>query len=78
VKGGGHNVNPGYTSTKGVLISMARFNETKVSSDKKTVALGAGLTWDQVYDALQPTGLNVVGGRVLGVGVAGLILGGGE
>jgi FAD/FMN-containing dehydrogenase len=71
-------VNPGYSSTKGVQISMSRFNETIVSSDSKTVELGAGLTWDQVYDTLEPTGLNVVGGRVLGVGVAGLTLGGGE
>jgi FAD/FMN-containing dehydrogenase len=78
VKGGGHNVNPGFSSTKGVQISMARFNKTVISSDSQTIELGAGLTWDQVYDTLDGTGLNVVGGRVLGVGVAGLILGGGE
>jgi hypothetical protein len=33
--------------------------------------------WDDVYAALDPLGANVVGGRVTGVGVAGLILGGG-
>jgi hypothetical protein len=54
------------------------FNETKVNSTCGTVEIGAGLTWDQVYDALEPTGVNVVGGRVPGVGVAGLTLGGGE
>jgi hypothetical protein len=43
-----------------------------------TVEVGAGLTWDQVYEVLEPTGVNVVGGRVFGVGVAGLTLGGGE
>ncbi len=57
---------------------MTRFNEIKVDSTCGTVEVGAGLTWDQVYAALEPTGLNVVGGRMPGIGVAGLILGGGE
>lgn len=57
---------------------MSRFNETKVNSASGTVDIGAGLTWDQVYAALEPTGVNVIGGRIPGVGVAGLTLGGGE
>ena len=57
---------------------MTRFNEIKVNSSCGTVEVGAGLTWDQVYEALEPTGLNVIGGRIPGVGVAGLSLGGGE
>jgi hypothetical protein len=57
---------------------MKRFNETKVNSTCGTVEVGAGLTWGQVYEALEPTGVNVVGGRSPGVGVAGLTLGGGE
>ena len=57
---------------------MSRFNETKANSASGTVEVGAGLTWDQVYVALEPTGVNVIGGRVPGVGVAGLTLGGGE
>jgi FAD/FMN-containing dehydrogenase len=78
VKGGGHTKNPGFSSTRGIHISMSRFNETKVNSESGKVEVGAGLTWDQVYDALEPTGVNVIGGRVPGVGVAGLALGGGE
>jgi FAD/FMN-containing dehydrogenase len=62
----------------GVEIALSRFNETKVNSSSGTVEVGAGLTWDQVYVALDPTGVNVVGGRVPGVGVAGVTLGGGE
>lgn len=58
VKGGGHAVNPGFSSTTGVQIAMTR--------------------WDQVYDALDHTGVIVIGGRENGVGVAGLTLGGGE
>ena len=78
MKGGGHIRNPGFSSTKGVVIALSRFNETKVIFSDGTVEVGAGLTWDQVYVALDPTGVNVIGGRIPGVGVAGLTLGGGE
>ena len=57
---------------------MTRFIETKVNPTSGTVEVGAALTWDQVYETLEPTGVNVIGGRVPGVGVAGLTLGGGE
>ena len=57
---------------------MTRFNDTKVNFTSGTVDVGAGLTWGKVYGVLAPTGVNVVGGRVPGVGVAGLTLGGGE
>ena len=42
-----------------------------------TAEIGSGLTWDQVYTALEPHNAIVVGGRVSDVGVAGLSLGGG-
>ena len=71
-------MNKGFSSTTGVQISMTRFNETKYNSTCGTVEIGAGLTWDQVYDALDHTGVIVIGGREKGVGVAGLTLGGGE
>ena len=57
---------------------MTRFNATKVDYNSGTVELGPGLTWGQVYAALEPTGVNVVGARISDVGVAGLTLGGGE
>jgi FAD/FMN-containing dehydrogenase len=56
---------------------MTRFNKVNVDNVANTVAIGAGLIWDDVYAALDGTGLNVCGGRVTGVGVAGFILGGG-
>jgi hypothetical protein len=56
---------------------MSRFNKTKVNSASGTVDVGAGLTWDQVFATLESTGVNVVGGRIPGIGVAGLTLGGG-
>ncbi|KAI9439709.1 FAD dependent oxidoreductase [Lactarius indigo] len=77
VKGGGHTGNPGFSSTPGVQISLARFDKITVDSTAGTVELGAGLTWDEVYAALDPFEITVIGGRVRGVGVSGLTLGGG-
>ncbi|KAH9990394.1 FAD-binding domain-containing protein [Russula vinacea] len=77
VKGGGHATNPGFSSTTGVQITMTRFNEINVDFNSSTVEVGAGLIWDQVYAALGPTGVSVIGGRVPSVGIAGLTLGGG-
>ena len=78
MKGGGHSTNPGFSSTPGVQIALTRLNETKVNSEDGTVHVGSGLTWDQVYTALGSTGVNVIGGRIPGVGVAGFTLGGGK
>ncbi|KAG9316804.1 hypothetical protein JVU11DRAFT_2869 [Chiua virens] len=77
VKGGGHTSNPGFSSTPGVQISMTKFSEVSYDCAGQTVTVGAGLVWDNVYAALEPYGVNVVGGRVSGVGVAGFTLGGG-
>ncbi|KAF9810220.1 hypothetical protein IEO21_07062 [Rhodonia placenta] len=77
VKGGGHASNPGFSSTTGVQITMSRFSGVTYHSDSQTVDIGSGLIWDDVYAALEPYGVNVVGGRVTGVGVAGFTLGGG-
>ena len=78
MKGGGHTTNPGFSSTPGVQIALSRFNDTKVNVDNGTVEVGPALTWDEVYGTLAPIGMSVIGGRVPGVGVAGLTLGGGE
>ncbi|KAH9025721.1 FAD-binding domain-containing protein [Lactarius deliciosus] len=77
VKGGGHASNPGFSSTSGVQISMTRFNNIGLNNATGTVDVGPGVTWDQVYAALDSTGVNIVGGRVPTVGVSGLTLGGG-
>ncbi|KAH9834776.1 uncharacterized protein C8Q71DRAFT_766331 [Rhodofomes roseus] len=77
VKGGGHSANPGFSSTTGVQIAMARFNNVTYDASAGTATIGAGLIWDDVYAELEPYNVNVVGGRVTGVGVAGFTLGGG-
>ncbi|KAF9815956.1 hypothetical protein IEO21_04283 [Rhodonia placenta] len=77
VKDGGHIMNPGYSSTPGVTIAMTRFDTVNYDSDTETVEFGTGLVWDDVYKALDPYNVNVVGGRVSGIGVSGYTLGGG-
>ena len=57
---------------------MARFKDIVLNEEEGTVEIGAGLTWAEVYAYLVPKGLNVVGGRVGGVGVGGFTLGGGK
>ncbi|KAH9017239.1 FAD-binding domain-containing protein [Lactarius hengduanensis] len=77
VKGGGHVFNPGFSSSSGVQISMTRFDSIELNNVTGTVDAGSGVTLDQVYAALDSSGLNVIGGRSPGVGIAGLTLGSG-
>ncbi|EJD05533.1 FAD-binding domain-containing protein [Fomitiporia mediterranea MF3/22] len=77
VKSGGHAYNIGQSSTPGVQISLSRFTNISYDSVRGTVSIGMGLTWDQVYEYLEPYGVVVAGGRINGVGVGGLSLGGG-
>ena len=77
VKSGGHAMNPRFSSTHGVQISLTRFNSTFYDPETRSAVIGSGQVWDDVYAALEPHGVNVVGGRVSGIGVGGFTLGGG-
>ncbi|KAL2821356.1 FAD-binding domain-containing protein [Aspergillus cavernicola] len=78
IRGGGHLHNPGFNSNDGgVVISLGQFEQVRLSEDKSTADIGLGLRWLDVYEALEPEGLAVAGGRMPTVGVPGLILGGG-
>ena len=57
---------------------MEHFRDIVLNEEEGTVEIGAGLTWKDVYSYLVPRGLNVVGGRIDGVGVGGFTLGGGK
>lgn len=48
-----------------------------LSSDKATVSIQPGNTWFDIYTALEKDNIAVVGGRVSGIGIGGLTLGGG-
>ena len=60
----------------GITIDLSAFNNIHVSTDRSSVTVGAGNRWYDVYNALEPLGLAVSGGRVAQVGVSGLTLGG--
>ncbi|KAJ6437126.1 FAD-binding, type 2 [Purpureocillium lavendulum] len=79
LKGGGHSPNLGYSSVdKGVLIAFRPNSQYAIpSADGKTVEVGAGCKWEDVYNALEPLGRTAVGGRLGDVGVMGFTLGGG-
>lgn len=60
----------------GVTINLRKMNRVTVSEDRSIVPIGSGTRWHEVYERLESLRLTTVGGRVLGVGVAGLTLGG--
>ena len=61
----------------GVTIDTQGLNGITLSPDKKSVSIGPGNKWGEVYKELDEYGLMTSGGRVASVGVGGLILGGG-
>jgi len=78
VKCGGHSTNPGFSSTKGIQIYLTRLNQITIDKPNKLVRVGAGCLFEELYQALDPENLGIVGGSGLaGVGLAGWILGGG-
>jgi FAD/FMN-containing dehydrogenase len=77
VKGGGATLQPGFSSTKGAMISLTRFRKVDYDSTEQTVRIGVGLKWEEVYSLLEPLGVSVAGGRAPGIGVAGFTLSGG-
>lgn len=78
VKGGGHNPNVGFSSTKGGVLLAMEPNMAKTTLDSDNLAhVGSGSRWIDVAKALDGTGRAVATGRLGHVGVAGLTLGGG-
>ncbi len=57
---------------------MYRFNNVAYDPESETANIGTGLIWDDVYAALAPYNVSVLGGRVSGIGVGGFLLGGGK
>lgn len=59
------------------MIALSGFKDIKVSENEKSVEAGSGLNWYELYAAIEPHGIMVVGGRLKTIGVGGLTLGGG-
>lgn len=56
-------------------MALENFNNVRVNAE--SVEVGPGLTWYDVYKALEPHGRAAIGGRLKTIGVAGLSLIGG-
>lgn len=78
VRSGGHTPWAGSATIQdGVDIDLSALNHITPSKDKKTVSIGPGNRWVDVYLKLDALGLGVSGGRVASVGVGRLTTGGG-
>ncbi|KAH7304282.1 FAD binding domain protein [Stachybotrys elegans] len=78
IRSGGSNPGLGAaTMQDGVVIDLSYIREVTPAEDGRTVTVGAGAKWIDVYKQLDERGLTVVGGRNTPVGVGGLTLQGG-
>lgn len=78
IRSGGHGDVPGFNSvgSSGVLIALQNLKTLAISADKKSVTIGTGNRWRDVYEYVAEQGVTVVGGREPPVGVGGFLLGG--
>ncbi|KXH52976.1 FAD binding domain-containing protein [Colletotrichum nymphaeae SA-01] len=77
VKSGGHYSYTASTIEGGLVIDLVRLNGITLSEDKDSAIVEPGNTWASTYENLQSSGVTIPGGRMFGVGVGGLTLGGG-
>ena len=78
IRSGGHVSWAGASnSSGGITLDLRGLNNIELDEDGTTLRVGLGATWGAVYQKLDPLGRSVAGGRVAGVGVGGLTLGGG-
>lgn len=77
IRSGGHSPIAGANNDDdGVTIDLTSLNSAVISSDQKTISIGAGSIWSDIYAQLDSLNLTVVGGRVAGIGLGGLLTGG--
>ncbi|GKZ78877.1 hypothetical protein AnigIFM56816_002707 [Aspergillus niger] len=76
VRGGGHMNYPGSNNINGgVLLAFDNMKQYRVNNE--TIDVTPGMTWYDVYSALDPYGRAAIGGRLKTIGVPGLTLIGG-
>lgn len=78
VRGGGHTLWKGAANIEGgITVDMRLINATVLNADASVASLGAGGRFGNVYHALKPRQLTVLGGRVPSIGVGGFLSSGG-
>ena len=73
---GGHSY-AGYSTTKGLMISVRPIDDVSVDQPNETATIGSGVQLGGLYNSLLGEGFFVPGGRCTSVGIAGFVLGGG-
>ena len=63
------------TIEQGIVIDLTYMPSEGLSKDTKTITVSPASKWDNLYEELDPLNLTVIGGRVAGVGVGGLVTG---
>ncbi|KAL4971421.1 hypothetical protein BDW66DRAFT_155678 [Aspergillus desertorum] len=78
IKGGGHSSNAeGCSVQGGFQFDLCKLDHVTIAEDRKTVRVGPGMRWGDLFTFLERHGLTTVGGRDANVGVPGFIFGGG-
>ncbi|KAF7535578.1 hypothetical protein G7054_g5240 [Neopestalotiopsis clavispora] len=78
VRSGGHFIWPANNIEEGVTIDLGFMNATTYNEETQIASVYPGSRWRGVYEALDPYGATVAGGRAASVGVAGFLTGGGN
>ncbi|KAF5873791.1 putative fad- protein [Botrytis fragariae] len=78
IRSGGHSPIAGAANDNGgVTIDLTLMDTLSLNRDGSMVSVGAGSIWSKIYIQLEQRNLTVLGGRVAGIGVGGLLIGGG-
>ncbi len=75
-RGGGHSY-AGFSSTTGLIVSLAALNDVTIDASAGTVTVGGAALNRDLFDATVDGQFILPGGTCLGVGLGGLALGGG-
>ena len=68
----------GYSTVDdGIVIDVSPLKEVDIDAEAQVARVGAGATWAELDAATQKHGLAVTGGKLSGLGVSGVALGGG-
>ncbi|KAK7530740.1 uncharacterized protein J3D65DRAFT_639400 [Phyllosticta citribraziliensis] len=79
VRSGGHTTYGGAANIDGgVTLDLGFMNSTTYFANNQTAAIQPGARWGSVFRTLDNAGVASAGGRAASVGVAGLVLGGGN
>jgi hypothetical protein len=76
VRGGG--TSDAATVDGGIQIDLAELDQIEIDVPSRTARVGGGASWGELDEATQEHGLAVTGGRLSGLGVAGVALGDGS